>query len=286
MSNRKKMKRYTLEEIGEGLKKKRFPMEGMTSLGSARFHFREPDNCLGVALHAGSRVRDDLMEVMEVTAGERFREEDPYTDLFIRDFPMQVVALDSRFEYDLNREREYCIYAHDREQWGLRVWKRPLTAEEREVTLIKHREFHQLLDTVIGHILEQHDLGILFDLHSYCYRREREAEWWVDERPEINLGTRSVDREHFARQIDAFLEEISENPVEGHRLRVAENAVFPGGYLTRKYAESHPKNVLVLAIEYKKIFMDERSGELSGEILSLLTGDLVRVKDHIKSLTA
>lgn len=261
-------------------------MEGTTSLGSARFHFRAPDSCLGVALHAGNRVRDDLQEVMEVTAGERFREEDPYTDLFIKDFPMQIVAQDSRFEYDLNREMEYCIYAHDREQWGLRVWKRPLTAEERKVTLEKYREFHQLLDMVIGHILERHGMAILFDLHSYCYRREREAEWWVDERPEINLGTRSVDREHFALQIDTFLEGISRTPVDGHLLRVAENAVFPGGFLTRKYAASHPREVLVLAIEYKKIFMDERTGELSGELLSLLVGDLVRVKDQLKSLTA
>ena len=68
---------------------------------------------------------------------------------------------------------------------------------------------------------------------------------------------------------------------DSHSLRVSENEVFPGGYLTRKYAGSHSREVLVLAIEYKKIFMDEWTGELFPEKLKLLAENLMLTKDSI-----
>jgi len=275
------MQSYTLEEIRDKLEKQEFPMEGITALGTARFCFREPAGTLGIALHAGSSVRQDMLEIMEVSAEERCREEDPHTDIFVKDFPMQIIALDSRFEYDLNRDMKNCIYSYHVKQWGLQVWSRPLTTEEIEFTLQKYREFHELLEMVIDHILGYSRIAILFDVHSYCYQRERKTEWWKDERPEINLGTKSIHRQHFAPLIDAFLERLSRTRVDRHQIRVAENAIFPGGYLTRKYAGSHPESVLVLAIEYKKIFMNEWTGELHTEILSTLVRDLVRARDHI-----
>jgi len=277
------MKRYSLEEIGEHLKEKRFPLEGTTPLGTARFHFREPAEVLGVALHAGNRVRSEMEEIMEVSREERFREEDPYTDRFVKDFPMQLIALDSRFEYDLNREMESAIYPFHKRKWGLQIWKRPLTPDERKKTLLKYREFHALLDMVINFILESCRMAILFDVHSFCYQRERRQEWWKDEHPEVNLGTRSINRDYFAPRIEAFLEHISRTRVDGHRIRVAENAVFPGGYLTRKFARSHEKEVLVLAIEYKKIFMDEHTGQLEEELLNNLVRDLLLTKDRLIS---
>jgi len=277
------MEKYSLEEIGKHLKEKRFPLEGVTRLGTARFIFREPAGTLGVALHAGSRVRPDMLEIMEVTREERFREEDPYTDRFVQDCPMQIIALDSRFEYDLNREMERAIYPFHAKKWGLQVWKRPLTEDEKEQTYRKYREFHTLLDMVIEHILEYNRIAILFDIHSFCYQRRKRVEWWKDERPEINLGTRSINREHFAPFIDPLLDQLSRTRVDGHAIRVAENEIFPGGFLTRKFAKSHEKRVLVLAIEYKKLFMDEHTGELDEEILKKLIRDLLLTKNRLLS---
>jgi N-formylglutamate amidohydrolase len=276
------MKKYSLESIRELLKKRAFPLEGITRLGSARFSFREPAGTVGVALHAGSNVRPDMRELMAVSREERFLEEDPYTDRFVKDFPVQLVAMDSRFEYDLNREMEEAIYPFSEKKWGLQVWKRPLTTEETENTLIKYREFHELLEMVIDHILGYHKTAILFDVHSFCYQREQRKIWWKDERPEINLGTRSIDRKYFAPLVDLFLEQLARTSLDGHKIRVAENEIFSGGYLTRKFAASHQRRVLVLAIEYKKIFMDEHTGKLDEEILDRLAGDLLLAKDRLR----
>jgi N-formylglutamate amidohydrolase len=277
------MKKYTPREIRELLKERNFPLNGITELETARFSLREPAGMLGVALHPGHRVRPEMQDIMEVTGQQRFLEEDPYTDRFVKDFPMHLVALDSRFEYDLNREREAAVYPYGEKKWGLQVWKRPLTEEELEKTYLKHREFHEILEMIIEHILEHQRIAIVFDIHSFCYQRERKLDWWKDENSELNLGTRSIDRKHFAPLIDRFLERISRTSINGHRIRVAENEIFPGGYLTRKFARSHRKTVLVLAIEYKKIFMDEHTGRLDEKTLETLVGELLLTKDLLNS---
>ena len=275
------LKQYSLDEIGQVLAEGRFPISGITRLGSAEFHFREPADHLGVVLHSGSRVRPGVLDAMAVELDDRFREEDPYTDYLVRDFPLQLIARDSRFEYDLNWEIEKSVYTADQRKWGLQVWKRPLTTAEMGMTYNKYREFHELLDLVMAYILKRNDHAVLFDLHSFCYQRNKRMAWWEDTRPEINLGTRSINRKHFTPMIDQFLEGVSGIILDGHSLRVAENKVFPGGYLTRKFACSHNLQVLVLAIEYKKIFMDEWTGELFTGKFEVLAENLLLTKDRI-----
>ena len=277
------LKKYSLEEIGLQLEMGNFPFSGITELGTTEFHFVEPSSYLGVVLHSGNRVRPDILEIMEVNSKERFREEDPYMDRFIRNFPMQLIARDSRFEYDLNWEKDYAIYEYGKKKWGLQVWKRPLTQEEVETTLRKYHEFHSLLDIVISHMLKNSSTVLLFDMHSFSYQRNERKNWWEDKKPELNLGTRSVNRRLFAPQIDLFLKSISGSTLDGHPLRIAENELFPGGYLTHKMALAYDEKVLVFAIEYKKIFMDEWTGELYKDKIDTLIRDFLLTKDRMIS---
>ena len=80
------LKKYSLAEIGQSLKDGKYPISGITRLGSAEFYFQEPASYLGVALHNGSRIRPELVEAIEVEQEGRFREEDPYTDYFLHEF--------------------------------------------------------------------------------------------------------------------------------------------------------------------------------------------------------
>lgn len=275
------LRSYSLEEIALRLNKGDFPFSGVTLLESATFHFREPAGYMGIALHNGSRIRPQLLDTLAVSQEERFREEDPFTELFVQDFPIQLIARDSRFEYDLNWDIEKCIYPYENQKWGLKVWHRPLNREEITTTYSKFREFHALLDLVVDHLLKHYPLITLFDIHSFCYRREGESNWWEDSKPEINLGTRFINRPYFTPLIETFLKGVSELTLGDHPLRVGENEIFPGGYLTRKFSESHNCQVLVLAIEYKKIFMDELTGELFPHTLEPLRENLLLTKDRI-----
>ena len=275
---------FSREEIGERLKAGDLPFSGITPLGSAEFHFHRPDSTLAVVLHSAGRVRPGLGKYLGVSRIERLREEDPYMERFAEDFPLRLIARDSRFEYDLNREIGKAIYPVNGLKWGLQVWRQPLPESEIGITLAKYREFHALLDLMIKWLLESHRHVILFDLHSYCYRREVDRAWWEDDLPEINLGTRSVNRSYFSAPVDLFLNTVSGIRMDGHLLRVGENQAFPGGYLTRKYAGTHNRQVLILAIEYKKVFMDERTGELYPEKLELLRKNLVVARDRVLQL--
>ena len=262
--------KYTLEEIKNRLKSDQLPFSGSTELGSACFIFRERAPYIGAAVHAGSRIRDDLQKVLAVSFADRHREEDPGTEHFIRDFPLQIIALDSRFEYDLNRPEEKAIPLTPEMAWGLNIWKRPLTGEEMKYSLLKYREFHHLLDILCDYLVQYYDRAYIFDLHSYCYQREKRLPWYEDKKPVINLGTDAVNKNFFRKEIDIFLESIGCIKIGERPISVAENEVFKGGYLARRISKRYDEQMAVFAIEFKKIFMDEWSGQFYPDIFEEL----------------
>ena len=83
------MNSFALIEIEKRLEENDFPFEGQTELGSAYFMFMRPANYFGIAIHAGSKVRPDLLKKMKISREDRFREEDPFTQLFIMDFHLR-----------------------------------------------------------------------------------------------------------------------------------------------------------------------------------------------------
>jgi hypothetical protein len=132
---------------------------------------------------------------------------------------------------------------------------------------------------VCRYLLLQNRHALLFDLHAYCYQRETRQLWHEDERPEINIGTGPVNREIFEPAIRCFKSNIRKTEIHGHTLRITENEIYLGGYLSRHLSRIYPDRLLVLAIEYKKIFMDEWSGELYGDFLNKLIRDFKRAAD-------
>ncbi len=261
---------FSLPEIVKKLQKNEFPFSGITLSDTAEFHFLQPSFYAGVAMHAGNRVRSSLDHVMSATEQERFREEDPYTERFMKELPIQIIARDSRFEYDLNREANRAIYGHDRKMWGIQVWKKELNEEERNLSMAKHREFHDFMDTVVEYLLRQGKYAVLFDMHSFCYQRKEIIPWSQDPGPEINIGSKAVNRVVFGRVIEDFKQSLSGLSIDGYPIRIAENEVFGGGYLARRLSKTYSGRLLVLAMEYKKIFMDEVTGEVYDEKLEVL----------------
>ena len=258
----KTLNHLTIREIEKKLENNEFPFSGITQHGSIEFHFLQPSFYAGVAMHAGHLVRSGLDNIMLATKQDRFREEDPYTERFIEKFPIQIIGLDSRFEYDLNRKARRAICDHEEKIWGIQVWKKELDREERNLSLIKHQEFHDLMDVVVEYLNRQNRYSVIFDMHSYCYRREGTKSWHDNPWPEINIGTRAVNRNVFGRVIKDFKRHLSNVRIDGYPVRLAENEIFSGGYLAKRLSKAYPDRLLVLALEYKKIFMDEVTGEL------------------------
>jgi hypothetical protein len=280
------LKTHTLGEIERKLRENRLPFSGITELGSSEFHFTEPSSAAGIVMHAGSRMRPELADLIMPGSEDRYREEDPFADAFIEGLPLRIIARDSRFEYDLNREEESCIYPFGEQKYGLDIWSRPLTDREQEPALLKFREFYQLVDLVLEYMLGRNRKVLIFDLHTYCYQRLGKATWYEDPNPEINIGTGAVNHGIFSGAIQTFISDLAGVRIEQHPVRVAENAVFQGGYLSRRLSKAWHDRVLVLAIEYKKIFMDEWTGELYPDRLEQLVARFRKASDNMIKFSA
>ena len=282
--NIKETKQYSLDEIRNKLGRNELPFSGITLYGSSEFHFYRPAFYAGVAMHAGGLVRSEILETMAVSKKDRFREEDPFTERFIQDLPIQIIGRDSRFEYDLNRAPHRAIYESDKKIWGIEVWKKKLTQKERNTSLTRHKEFHDLMDVVSEYLLKQNRHSVIFDVHSFCYQRHENLTWFEDKKPDINIGTEAVNRHLFGSVIDKLIEQLSITRINGYPIRIAENDIFKGGYMAKRLSKNHYNRLLVIALEYKKIFMDELTGELFKDELEKLIFDFsIAVKKLITS---
>ena len=71
-----------------------------------------------------------------------------------------------------------------------------------------------------------------------------------------------MDRERWAPVVDAFIETLRGHHINGEPIDVRENVSFQGkGEQTRFVHTNFPQTGCAIAVEFKKIFMDEWSGE-------------------------
>ncbi len=217
---------------------------------------------IATAIHDGHDVRDDLLDRMKLGDEGRLREEDPYTGEMSKVTDNRVIVHTSRFEVDLNRAREKAVYRLPEDAWGLEVWKEGPTDEQVAASLEKYDTFTRSVFTLIDGLLKSHDRLVIYDLHSYNHRRDgAEAEPADPEKnPEINVGTDNNNQVIFRPVIDRFIAEMSEQEFRGEKLDVRENVKFKGGDFSRRIYERYPDRVCTIAVEFKKIFMDEWTG--------------------------
>ncbi len=232
---------------------------------------------IGTAIHNGHHVRANLADQFALCEADRLREEDPFTEYLIRDIPNRVVFHRSRFEIDLNRKREMAVYLRPEQAWGLDVWKGTLPEPDVAASLALHDAYYAMLEQMLAGIEAMHGGFVLLDIHSYNHRRggAEAAPTAPQEAPVINIGTFSMDRARWAPLIDAFIAELSSHRVHGTALDVRENIAFEGrGEQTRFVHERFPRTGCAIAVEFKKVFMDEWTGEPLPETLEQLRAAL------------
>ena len=219
------------------------------------------------AIHDGHDVRPDVAACLRLDSAERRYEEDPFTGLWTSIAPTRIVALRSRFEVDFNRPREKAVYITPADAWGLDVWRCTPSDALVADSLRVYDGFYQHLQEVLERLVAQHGKVVVFDLHSYNHIRGGAdgvpAE--PEGNPEINLGTGTMVRTFWAPIVDRWLESIRSFDYFGRRLDVRENVKFFGGQLPRWVHETFPNTVCALAVEVKKFFMNEWTGELDLE---------------------
>ncbi|ODT71225.1 MAG: N-formylglutamate amidohydrolase [Pelagibacterium sp. SCN 63-23] len=218
---------------------------------------------IGTAIHDGHAVWPHLAAKMALDAPGRLREEDPFTAQFIIDMPNRIVVHRSRFEVDLNRATDGAIYLHPDQAWGLNVWQTQPSDAEVAALLRQHQSYYATLRHVLSDIVAEHGHFVLLDMHSYNHRRNGVSAPPTPQRdaPDINIGTFSMQRDRWAHVLEPFMDSLRRHTVSGKPIDVRENIAFEGkGEQTRFVHEHFPENGCAIAVEFKKIFMDEWTG--------------------------
>jgi N-formylglutamate deformylase len=229
---------------------------------------------LAVALHSGHDVRPEVDSRMKLDDAARLREEDPFTDQIAQAATSHVVVFRSRFEVDLNRPREDAVYRTPEACWSLDVWGDGVPAPIVDRSLAVHDAFYADLGRHLDQVAARGPF-VVFDVHAYNHRRESKDAPPSPQagHPDLNVGTRWV-KPQWRPVLDVVETAFRDVEVAGHRLDVRENVVFRGGHLPRWTAERYPDTGCAIALEFKKTFMNEWTGEVDGEHLQTLADGL------------
>lgn len=221
------------------------------------------------AVHDGHQFRKSLWKHCIHTGYERWYEEDPATKQMVQSQPIVIAGRDSRFEYDLNRHSTTAIYE---DAWGKKLWKNPLSEHERRISLEKHRNFYTVIDSLINKIESIYGTAIVFDMHSYNWKR------WDREVPTWNLGTSNIDNQRFGAIVDSWSAKLGEIQLPYQIKSTSKiNDTFQGNGYFLKHITQKFRNTLVLATEISKIYCDELTGLIYPEIV-------LAVEEQLKQL--
>jgi len=217
------------------------------------------------AIHNGSQLRHDLHKKMALSEYQRWYEEDPFTEDFVKSMPITIIGNDSRFEYDLNRSPEECIYD---QAWGKNVWNKKLTSQEIKVSKQKHAGYYKVLQALITKLESLFGGCIVYDMHSYNYRR------WEREVPLFNIGTELINTSLYHENIQNWVKVLREISLPEIVNVTLENDVFKGRGYNAEYISTHFTKTLVLPTEIKKVYCDELTGDTYPKIIRQLQQNL------------
>jgi N-formylglutamate deformylase len=240
---------------------------------AASFSIVEADSPLvATAIHHGHELRGDCTDCIAIDDATRLREEDPFTGRIAAVVPTHIIVTRSRFEVDLNRPRDKAVYRCAADAWNLEVWATPPADEVIARSLAQYDEFYAALERLLRERERRFGKFVVLDIHSYNHRRGGADGDFADPatNPEINVGTGSLDRARWGSLVDRFSRDLASAMPDGRVLDVRENVKFQGGELSKWVHRTFPTTGCCLAIEFKKTFMNEWTGELDAARLDTL----------------
>ncbi len=219
------------------------------------------------AIHDGHTLPEALRPKMLLSATERTYEEDPHTGEIISSFPITLIALDSRYAYDLNRVPIDCTYDT---AWGKQVWKNALNRVEQQQLREYHASYYRILKGILNQLVQHFSGCIVYDLHSYNHIRVG------TQAPLFNIGTHTIAGDFYQPLLDHLSQSLEAISLPGTTNRIAFDEVFQGKGYQAAFIKKHFTTIPCIALEIKKAFMDELSGQAYTPIIEALRNGITR----------
>lgn len=239
---------------------------------------------LATAVHNGHELRPEVLAAMSIDEATRRREEDAHTGYFAARFSNHAIVNRSRFEVDINRPRHEAVYKSGDDAWGLDLWGGSLPDEIANESLLFYDNFYEKLGNMLDSMVARHGGFVLYDIHSYNHRRHGQdaaPEPEIDN-PTVNLGTGSLP-EKWKGVAETFMKVIGSETFHGEPIDVGENVKFQGRQVAAWTHENYGEVGCALAIEFKKVFMDEWTDDVDWEAQSNLADALIATTEPVLS---
>ncbi len=219
---------------------------------------------IAAAIHNGHELRSDIADLIQLSSMEREREEDPHTSGWTVIGDARIIVNRSRFEVDVNRSRNRAVYIEPEDAWGLLLYREKPARALISESLAEYDHFYKEANTVLRKIKDSYDHFVLLDIHSYNHRRDGINAPHADPEthPEVNIGTGTIRSPIWRSLVERFISELREFDFLGRNLDVRENIIFRGGYFPRWINRKYSQTGCAIAIEFKKFWMDEWTGEI------------------------
>ena len=226
---------------------------------------------LATAIHNGHGMPRELLDSCGIRDADRLREEDPFTGEIAGLFPNHMILATSRFAIDLNRSAEKAVYLKPEDCWGLAVRSQPIPEAVLERLRADYSAWYKLVGYQVERLLTLHPFLVVLDLHSYNHRRggpHAEPDPQI-QNPDIIVGRSNLRDVHYPAA-SALRDILDGSQYLGQALDCRLDVKFTGGNFSRWLNAHYSDRLICLAVEFKKTFMDEWSGEIDRKAFSEL----------------
>lgn len=240
---------------------------------------------VATAIHDGHRMRPSLLSELAIDESARRRDEDPLTGLLTSAGDVRLRARNSRFQVDLNRPRDKALSTDPDDTWGIRFWNGPLPEDELALSRAEHDRFYSMFTALIEALLARWGCVLLLDIHSYNHRRDGAEAEAADPagNPDIELGVTTLDAARWGETARRFADALRHKPVAGRLPDVRNNVRYPtGGHFPEWVYATWGDRVCTISPEYKKIHMDEWTGQVDIAALEDFRDGLERAVDAVR----
>ena len=235
--------------------------KGKNMIADFIFKYDQPLVC--TAIHNGHSISEEVKNNLGIPEDIRLKEEDSNTGIFTNICNNRIIGRISRFEFDINRSPEKAFYLKPEDAWGYNVRKETPSNKVIETSLKQYDQFYMMAEKHFKQMEKRFGKFFVYDIHSYNHHRKGPDAPYDDpeKNPEIIIGTNNMS-EKWMYLVEDVQEDLLNFNYWGRQLDVRKNIKFPGGFFSRWIHNNFPDSACCIAIEFKKIFMDEWTGEI------------------------